>query len=81
VYYASGERHVSVFVVPHGVRLRDRFAGEARGRAVHLLRLEGEVVGIVGESEADVQAFESALRPVIASRLGSVRAEDLAHAR
>lgn len=67
VYYASRDRRVSVFVVPQGVRLADRFAGEARGDAVRLLRLEGEVVGIVGEREADVQAVESALRPVLAA--------------
>ena len=31
VYYASPGSQVSVFVVPHGVRLADRFAGAARG--------------------------------------------------
>ena len=69
VYYSSETRHVSFFVVPHAVRLGDRFAGEARGKRVRLLRLEGEVVGIVGESEADVQAFEVTLRPVLAAGL------------
>ena len=59
--------HVSVFVVPQGVRLDDRLAADARGDSVRLLRLEGEVVGIVGEQEADVQAFETALRPVLAA--------------
>jgi len=71
VYYASSSRHLSAFVVPHGVRLGGRFAGVARGRPVRLLRVEGEVVGIVGESEADVQAFETALRPVLAAWAGS----------
>lgn len=73
VYYESPGRHVSVFVVPQGVRLADRFAGAARGDAVRLLRVEGEVVGIVGEREADVQALESALRPVLATWLASRR--------
>jgi hypothetical protein len=67
VYYASAGRHVSVFVVQHGVRLDDRRASHARGDSIRLLRLEGELVGIVGEREADVQAFEAALRPVLAA--------------
>jgi len=66
VYYASAGRHVSVFVVQH-VRLDDRRAFQARGDSIRLLRLEGELVGIVGEREADVQAFEAALRPVLAA--------------
>jgi hypothetical protein len=67
VYYASSGRHVSVFVVQHGVRLDDRRASHARGDSVRLLRVEGELVGIVGAREADVQAFETALRPVVAA--------------
>ncbi len=67
VYYASGERHVSVFVLQQGVRLDDRMALHARGDSIRLLRLEGQVVGIVGAREADVQAFETALRPVLAA--------------
>jgi hypothetical protein len=70
VYYASATSNVSVFVVPHRVRLDDRFAGEARGRAVRLLRVDGEVVGIVGETASDVQAFETAFRPVLAAWVG-----------
>jgi predicted anti-sigma-YlaC factor YlaD len=67
VYYASATSHVSVFVVPQGVRFDGRFAGRPRGDAVRLLRVEGEVVGIVAEREADVRAFETALRPVLAA--------------
>jgi len=73
VYYASPRSHVSVFVVPHGVRVADRFAGSARRDAVRLLRVEGELVGIVGEREAEVQAVETALRPVLAAWLGRLR--------
>jgi len=36
-------------------------------------RWEGEVVGIVGEGDADVQAFETALRPILASWLAAFR--------
>ena len=67
LYYRSEASHVSLFVVPHGVRLDDRLASRARGSSVRLLRVEGELVGIVGEREADVQAFETALRPVLAA--------------
>jgi anti-sigma factor RsiW len=67
VYYASAGRHISVFVVQHSVRLDDRRAAHARGDSIRLLRVEGELVGIVGEREADVQAFEAALRPVLAA--------------
>jgi hypothetical protein len=68
VYYTSPAGHVSVFVVPQAVRAGDRVATHARGLSVRLLRVEGELVGIVGEREADVQAFETALRPALASR-------------
>jgi hypothetical protein len=70
VYYASPTSHASVFVVPHGVRLEERFAGQARGRAVRLLRVEGQTVGIVAERAVDARAFETALRPVLAAWAG-----------
>jgi anti-sigma factor (TIGR02949 family) len=69
VYYASPTTQVSVFLVPHGVKLGAGFAGRARGRAVRLLRVEGETVGIVAGSDADARAFEAALRPVLTARL------------
>jgi len=67
VYYASATSHVSVFVVPQRVRLDGRFAGRARGDAVRLLRIEGETIGLVGGNEAEVAAFESVLRPLVAA--------------
>jgi anti-sigma factor RsiW len=67
LYYASATSHVSVFVVRHGVRIGGGFAGESGRRAVRLVRAEGEVVGIVGERERDVEAFETAFRPVLAA--------------
>lgn len=74
VYYASPTGHVSVFVVPQHVRLDDPFGAKPRGDVVRLLRLEGEVVGLVGEREADVRAVESAIRPVLAAGLGRAQA-------
>jgi Putative zinc-finger len=73
VYYASARSHVSVFLVTHGVRLDERLATHARGDSVRLLRVEGELVGIVGEREADVAAFETTLRPVLAAWLTGSR--------
>jgi anti-sigma factor RsiW len=67
VYYASATSGVSVFVVPHGVRLDGRFAGRARDREIRLLRVEGEVVGIVADEASDVHVFETAFRPVLAA--------------
>lgn len=69
VYYVSATGHVSVFLVPHAVRLDGRFAAAARGRSVRLLRIGSAVVGIVGERESEVQAFENAFRPVLAAWL------------
>jgi anti-sigma factor RsiW len=69
VYYASPTRQVSVFVVPHGVRFDAAFAGQARGRAVRLLRVEGETVGIVAGRDSEARAFEAAFRPVLAAWL------------
>ena len=71
VYYVSPSSHVSVFVVPRHVRFDDAFGTKARGDSVRLLRVEGEVVGIVGGREADVRAVESAIRPVMAAWLRS----------
>lgn len=72
VYYASGRRHVSVFLVPQAVRLADDGRPtRTRGDSVRLLRLEGDVVGIVGADDADVRAFETALQPVVAAWVAS----------
>jgi hypothetical protein len=70
VYYASATGEVSVFLLPHAVRVDDGFAGQARGRTVRLLRVEGETVGIVAARDVDARAFEAALRPVLAARVG-----------
>lgn len=67
VFYASATSHVSIFLVPHGVRYEDAFAGQVRGKAVRLLRVEGETVGIVAGDDADARAFEAAFRPVLAA--------------
>jgi anti-sigma factor RsiW len=69
VYYAEGERHVSVFHVPHTVRFADRFATVWRGRSVRLLRVSGATLAVVAEETDDATAFETALTPVVRASL------------
>jgi hypothetical protein len=67
VYYASNERQVSVFSVPHAVRIgADRYI-RAGGRAVALIRRGRGVLGVVGEDEEEVGAFASRLRTSVAA--------------
>ena len=73
LYYVSPGGGVSVFLVPHRVRVDGRFAGEVRGAAVRLVRVDGDVVGIVGEDDREVGAMERALRPAVAARLAPLR--------
>ena len=70
LYYSSDGSHLSVFVVPHGVRMSDDFATSSRGNAVALLRLGTRVVGVVGEDHGDVSAFVTRLRTSVASTGG-----------
>jgi anti-sigma factor RsiW len=71
VYYVSATGGVSVFVVPHRVRLHERLAQEANGTAVRLILVDGRVLGIVGDDEGDVDAAEHALKPVLAAWLAA----------
>jgi len=60
LYYAAAGRRVSVFLVQGRVRLSGRYKGDARANSVRLLTVSGATVGIVGENEDDVAAFERA---------------------
>ncbi len=62
LYYVRGDHKLSVFVVPHGVRLGGVFTAEARGHAVALVRLGGSVVGVVGRRADEVEAAVRELR-------------------
>jgi anti-sigma factor RsiW len=73
VYYRSATSRLSVFVVPHGVRLDGPQKSQTHGEQVLLMHLDGAVVGVVGGSEDEVRAFESALRPVRAARDARLR--------
>jgi anti-sigma factor (TIGR02949 family) len=64
VYYQSPSGHVSVYAVPRAVRFENRAASETRGVSVLLVRIEGEVIGVVAPSADEARAFEAALRPV-----------------
>jgi hypothetical protein len=66
LYYASDEGQVSVFAVPHAVRMRDEYTTSAGGNAVTLMRLGRTVVGVVGENEEEVNVFVSRLRTNVA---------------
>jgi anti-sigma factor RsiW len=64
VYYQSPAGHASVYAVPRAVRFEARAASETRGKSVLLMRVEGEVIGVVAASADEARAFEAALRPV-----------------
>jgi anti-sigma factor RsiW len=67
LYYAAGNRHVSLFVIPGSIALTDRYETTTRREAVRLFRVAGQVVGVVGENEDDVRAFERSFRSTAAS--------------
>jgi hypothetical protein len=67
LYYVSDEEQFSVFVVSHGVRMRDDWATRSRGHAVALVRLGPGVVGVVGDDDGKVSAFVSRLRTSVAA--------------
>jgi anti-sigma factor RsiW len=71
LYYSSDDRHLSVFVVRHGVRMSDDYATSSGGNAVALVRLGSRVVGVVGEDHGDVSRFATGLRTSVAA-LGDV---------
>ncbi len=78
LYYASDEHQVSLFVVPHGVRVPPAMRGVSmRRRAVSLLRVAGTTVGIVGDREEDVAAFRRSFEQMVAERLGPEALEPL----
>jgi anti-sigma factor RsiW len=66
IYYTSNDHQLSVFVVPHGVRMNDDFATSSGGNAVALVRLGSRVVGVVGEDHGEVSAFVTGLRTSVA---------------
>lgn len=66
LYYASAQGQLSVFLVPHEVRLNDHFAARSRGNAVALVRVGGSLLGIVAEDPDDVAEFVSRLRTSVA---------------
>ena len=60
---------MSLFVVPRSVRFDSPHRTRVGGHPVRLLRVAGVVVGLVGQSDEDVDAFErSFTRALVASR-------------
>jgi hypothetical protein len=70
VYFGGDddEGQLSFYVVPDPVRIGGAHRAQARGRTVHLMRLEGKVVGLVSEEVDVVNAFERALTTTVAWR-------------
>lgn len=66
VYYASARSQLSVFLVPHDVRLEQHFASRSRGNTVALVRMGGSLVGVVAEDPDEVAEFVSRLRTSVA---------------
>jgi anti-sigma factor RsiW len=66
VYYTSDGQQISVFAVPHAVRIEDDFTTRTRDNAVVLVNLGRSVVGVVGEDADEVEAFASRLRTSVA---------------
>lgn len=69
LYYVSAEEQVSLFVVDRSIRFDSPYATQSRGHAVRLLGVAGTVVGLVGESDAQVDAFAERFERILASRL------------
>jgi anti-sigma factor RsiW len=67
IYYSSRDRQLSVFVLSHGVRMRDGYATSSRGNTVALMRIGGRVVGVVGGDEEDVASVAARLRVTVAA--------------
>jgi hypothetical protein len=66
LYYASAQRQLSVFLVPHHVRLDEHLLARSRGNAVALVRVGGSLLGVVAEDPDDVAEFVSRLRTSVA---------------
>lgn len=71
VYYTGG-RPLSVFVLVREARFEDGYTTRAAGRSVALLRVDGHAMGVVGESDADVEAAVQRLRAYSATRQASL---------
>ena len=69
LYYADGERHLSLHVIPGWLSLDRVQRGSKWGRAVVLMRTEGAVVGLTSEDPRAVDAFVAGA--VVAVRVGS----------
>ena len=73
VYYRSATMHASVYAVPRRVRFEERAASETRGVQVLLLRIDGEVMGVVAPTAEQARAFELALQPARTAAVGAAR--------
>lgn len=61
LYYADGDRHLSLHVVPGWLSLAHTERRAQWGRAVTLMRAQGAVIGLTSEDARAVDAFARAL--------------------
>ena len=66
LYYVGEDRHLSLFVLAHGVFMKDAYAASARGASVRLSRSDGTTLGLVSEKEAAVEAFRRSFATTMA---------------
>jgi anti-sigma factor RsiW len=69
VYYASRERHASLFVLDRALRMDGEWQGRVAGRSILILRVGGRTVGLVAEHEEDVLALRQSFRSISAELL------------
>jgi hypothetical protein len=68
LYYATEDRHFSLYVIPGPARFEESFEATSGGTTVRLLRSAGTTVALVGERSEDVDAFRSTFTTSIARR-------------
>lgn len=56
LYYTDGSSRLSLFVLPGAARGAADYRTASRGRAVALVRVEGQALGVVGETAQDVDS-------------------------
>jgi anti-sigma factor RsiW len=66
LYYTSGDRHASLFVLKGPARFQDAFEGRVGAETVFLFRSAGTTVGIVAERSEDAEAFRRKFTTTVA---------------
>lgn len=70
IYYAEGNRHLSLFVIKGPLRLDGPYDTRTRGETVHIFRSAGATVALVSERPEDVAAFSRRFDAMMAALPG-----------